>query len=265
MKNTKIPLTAVIMAKNEAHQIARALESLDFCDEILIFLDSEAGEEETIRIAGEFGAKILIKSLENEGLRRAFAANHAKNNWVLECDADESISPELALEICQKLPKAQKGYFLIPFDNHIGARRVRHGWGAIIGTAAKACLFHKECKSWGGESQHPKVSLLGKKQKLNNRINHYIDDDIHDLWARLNRYSTKRAQDMLYAPKIDSFPMVFWRFICRFLKLYLIRGGYKEGVYGFVVALAGGLYPMLSLIKYYELRDKAKLNKTSNQ
>ena len=252
----KIECTAIIMAKNEAHQIERALQSLQFCAEILIFLDDKKSEQATIDLAGRYGASCIIKSLKTEGQRRTAACQAAKFPWILELDADEEVTPECAAEIRAVLPSAEYGYFLIPFDNYIGTRRVRHGWGSTIGTAAKACLCAKGVKSWGDENQHPRVQLLGKRQWLKNRINHYIDDDLHDLFARLNRYSTNRAQQLMEQGRCESLGVTLWRAVVRFLRLYIRRGGYKEGIYGLTVAIAAGLYPLLSVLKYHEMRDK---------
>ena len=82
-----------------------------------------------------------------------------------------------------------KGYFLIPFDNYIGKKRVRYGWGASWGVSSKPCLFNKSSKKWGNEAIHPSLKLSYKHGFLENRIEHYVDRNISDMILRLDRYT----------------------------------------------------------------------------
>ncbi len=254
----KIPLTALIIAKNEGHQIARALKSLQFCDEIIIILDDEATEQPTLQIAKQYNATPIIKYLPTEGQRRSYGQNIARNDWVLECDADEEITNELAQELTKlfQIPPTGVGYYQIKFDNFIGERRVRYGWGAYMGTDKKACLCHKNAKQWGEEEVHPKVSLHNKMGILQHYINHYIDRDLTDLFHRLNRYTSLNARDLLTKNNQDSLPKGMQKAIGRFFKCYVMKRGYKEGFYGFTIALCAALYPLVSMLKYWELRKK---------
>ena len=78
---------------------------------------------------------------------------------------------------------------------------------------------------------------------------HYVDRDISDMIARLDRYTTARARDLRASGDIGSFGHNIRRIFSRFWKCYVRRRGYREGQYGFLIALMAGLYPILSYLK----------------
>ena len=78
---------------------------------------------------------------------------------------------------------------------------------------------------------------------------HYVDKDISDMLARLDRYTTARANDLRASGDIGRFRSNVRRMFTRFWKCYVTRKGYREGQYGFLIALMAGLYPILSYLK----------------
>ena len=84
---------------------------------------------------------------------------------------------------------------------------------------------------------------------LTNRLHHYVDRDISDMIRRLDNYSSARARDLREAGDIGSFPANLRRLFSRFFKCYVMRKGYREGGYGFLIACFAGLYPLLSHLK----------------
>jgi hypothetical protein len=127
---------------------------------------------------------------------------------------------------------------------------VRWGWGASFGRSAHAALFRKAAKQWGAERVHPRVSLFGRQgETLSSRLIHYVDRDISEMLRRLDRYSSARAQDLRDSGDIGSYGRNLRRIFSRFWKCYIGRRGYREGPYGFLIALCAGLYPILSYLK----------------
>jgi hypothetical protein len=136
-------------------------------------------------------------------------------------------------------------------DNFIGERLVRHGWGASYGKAAYPGLFRKTAKTWGNDRVHPSLTWRGKKgPMLEQRLLHYVDKNISDMIRRLDSYSTAKARDLRERGETwgGTFSNVR-RLFSRFFKCYVRRGGWKEGGYGFIIAICAGLYPMLSHLK----------------
>lgn len=244
---TQKKLSALVVANNEEAQLADCLEGLAFADEIVVVLDKcTDGSRE---IAAGFTDRLVEGSWEIEGDRRNTGIDACDGDWILEVDSDERVSTPLAEEIRRTVENAKSGYFLIPFDNYIGDKRVRYGWGASWGVSAAPRLFRKGHKKWGDQRIHPALELKGPKGTLENRMAHYVDRNISDMIARLDRYTTAKAADLRASGDIGSFGHNVRRIFSRFWKCYVARRGYREGPYGFLNALFAGLYPILSYLK----------------
>lgn len=240
-------LSGLVVAHNEESQLDACLAALAFCDELVVVLDRcTDGSRE---IAARHGARMLEGAWPIEGDRRNGGIDACTGDWILEVDADERVSEELAREIRATIATAPAGHFLIPYDNYVGNRLVRHGWGAAWGVGASPRLFAKGCKRWGPQRIHPALDLKGPQGRLTERMIHYVDRDVSDMLQRLDRYTTARAADLVASGDIGSLRHNIRRIFSRFWKCYVARKGYREGVYGVLIALMAGLYPILSHIK----------------
>ncbi len=248
-----IDLSALVVAHNEEDQLADCLETLAFADEVVVVLDKCTDRSKEIATAA--GARLVEGGWELEGPRRMAGIEACRGAWILEVDADERVPPDLAGEIRSALPDAAPGYFLIPFDNYVGERLVRHGWGGSWGVGAKSCLFSKGNKQWGPQRIHPKVDLTGERRWLTRPMIHYVDRDISDMIQRLDRYTSAKAKDMRAAGSTESFGRNLRRLFTRFFKCYVRRKGYKEGYYGFLIALFAAIWPMLAWLKFRLEKD----------
>lgn len=241
-------LSAVVSVHNEEDRLADSLEKVRFADEIVVVLDRCT--DGTRAIAEQFTDRIVEGGWEIEGDRRNTAIEACSGDWILEFDADEHVTEELAKEIRQTINTTQDDWHEIPVDNYIADKLVRHGWGASYGKAAYPGLFKKGVKVWGRQRVHPSLQWSGKKgPMLRNRINHYVDRNISDMIRRLDSYSTARAKDLRESGNIGSFANNVRRLFSRFIKCYIGRKGYKEGGYGLLIALFAGLFPIISHIK----------------
>ena len=242
-----VRLSALVVAHNEEAQLADCLDRLSFADEIVVVLDrcSDGSRD----IADRYGARVVEGAWEIEGPRRNAGIAACAGDWVLEVDADERVPAELAQEIRTAIAGAAPGSFLVPFDNYIGDRLVRYGWGASWGVNSAPRLFSRGAKRWGDQRIHPALTLTGERRRLRHRMVHFVDRDISDMIARLDRYSTARARDLREAGEIGGLAGNVRRLFSRFWKCYVGRRGYREGGYGFLIALFAGLYPVLSHLK----------------
>lgn len=245
---TRPRLSAVVVARNEEAQLEGCLGALAFCDEIVVVLDRTT--DRSGEIARAHGARVIEGGWELEGPRRNTGLEAVTGDWILEVDADERVSPELAAEIRDTIATARgPAYYLIPFDNYIGEHRVRYGWGASWGVSAAVRLFTPGAKHWGDDRIHPSLTLAGERRWLTCRMEHYVDRDISDMIARLDRYTAQRARDLRQSGQIGTLRRNVGRFFSRFYKCYVLRKGYREGGWGFLIALFAGLYPLLSHLR----------------
>ncbi len=241
-------LSALVVAHNEAARLPACLERLKFAGEIVVVLDKCT--DNTGEVAEKYGARTVPGSWKREGGRRNAGIAACRGDWILEVDADEHVSGELAREIEQTIATTAADWHEIPVDNYVGGRRVRYGAGASFTKAACPALFKNGVKTWGEQRVHPALQWSGKKgAMLSVPLDHYVDNDISDMIRRLNSYSTLRAQDLVEAGDLGSFLNNLRRLFSRFFKCYLKRKGYREGLYGFLFALFAGLFPLLSYFK----------------
>ncbi len=241
-------LSAVVVAHNEEGQLADCLGMLGFADELVVVLDRCT--DRSREIAREFTANIVEGAWEREGPRRHAGIDVCGGEWIVEIDADERVSPELATEIRRVAEGSAAAWHLIPVDNYIGDRLVRWGWGASFGKGAYAGLYRNGAKRWGAERVHPSVTLSGPQgPALEARLVHRVDRNISDMLARLDRYSSARAKDLRDSGDIGSYRRNLRRIATRFWKCYVARRGYREGPYGLLIAICAGLYPILSYLK----------------
>jgi hypothetical protein len=185
-----------------------------------------------------------------EGPRRATASAAARGEWILEIDADELVSPALAAEV-RALADSAPGadYFQVPIENYVGDHLIRHGWGGSFGTSSVARLFRRGTKVWGLEHVHPTARLQGREGAiLRHGIVHRVDTDIGDMMRRLERYTALRAVDLSVHPRGGVASNLF-RAMRRFYKCYVARKGYREGDWGFLIALMAALYPLISTLR----------------
>jgi glycosyltransferase involved in cell wall biosynthesis len=243
-----VRLSAVVVARDEEAQLADCLAGLGCADEIVVVLDR--CQDGSAEIVHRFTDRVLEGAWEREGPRRQAGIDACRGDWIFEIDADERVTPALAAEIERIVAGSPFAWHLVPVDNYVGARLVRHGWGASFGRSAHAALFRKGAKEWGGQRVHPAVKLSGAEgPRLSAPILHLVDRDISAMLRRLDRYSTLRAQDLLEGGDIGGYGQNLRRILSRFCKCYFARRGYREGPYGFLIALCAALYPILSYLK----------------
>ncbi|MDR3326426.1 MAG: glycosyltransferase family 2 protein [Rhodospirillaceae bacterium] len=248
MNNNIIKLSALITAHNEEKRLETCLEKLKFADEIVVLLDKCTDNSKII--AQRFTDRLIEGSWEIEGERRNIGIEYCRGQWILEIDADEHVSQDLGLEICCIIKKTSHSYHLIPIDNYIGDRLVRYGWGASFGAMAKAALFRSGAKHWGSERVHPKLIFNGTKgPTLTHTIKHYVDRNLSDTIHRFDSYTTAHAIDLRNSLNIGSYFHNVRRIFHRFIKCYVISQGWKEGGYGFLIALLASIYPFVSYLK----------------
>ena len=246
-------LSALVVAHNEERHLPDCLAALAFCDEVVVVLDRCTDRSKEIAEAA--GARTLEGAWPVEGDRRNEGIAACRGQWILEVDADERVGPELAEEIRRIAAESPYDRHNIPVDNYVGGRLVRYGWGAQFGVSSAPRLCRKGVKTWGRDRVHPSLSWReGAREgpKLRHRLTHYADENISDLLQRLDRYTTARAADLAESGSAGGLANNLRRFFSRFAKCYFRRKGYREGGYGFLIAVCAGLYPLVSYLKMKE-------------
>ncbi|MFH1202691.1 MAG: glycosyltransferase family 2 protein [Candidatus Omnitrophota bacterium] len=251
----KIPLSVVILTKNEEKNIAECLESVyNWADEIIV-IDDES-RDNTLEIVRKFTNRVFTRKMDIEGCHRNWAYKAAKNPWVLSLDADERVSPQLQIEISRIIndPNDYSG-FAIPRRNFIGRYWVKYGgWYP----SAQLKLFRKDRFRYEEVEVHPRAFLDGKCGLLKSDIIHYSYKDIEDFLAKLNRQTSLEATKWINSNRKMSLGHALWRAVDRFFRRFLGKKGYKDGWPGFVVAFFDSVYQIVSYSKYREFKSEKK-------
>ena len=248
-----IPLSVVILTKNEASRIRACIESVRWAAEILV-VDDES-DDETARIAESLGARVVHRKMDIEGRHRNWAYAQTAHEWVLSLDADERVTPELADEITGLfLSGASHDLYAVPRRNFIGQRWIRHGgWYP----SAQLKLFKKSIFRWEETTVHPRAISDRPCGQLRSDLLHFSYRDERDFVAKQDRHTTLEAQKWLTDGRKMTAGLAAWRALDRFLRSYLFKQGYRDGRLGFFVAMMAWNYQWLSYAKYGRLKRDA--------
>lgn len=260
----KVPISVVIVTKNEEERISDCIKSTSSWADEMIVVDDESTDR-TREIAENLGARVLIKKMIIEGVHRNWAYSQANNIWVLSLDADERLTPELQKEIEENLfLDPENSVFIIPRKNFIGDYWIR---GGGLYPAPQMKLFRKDKFKWEEVEVHPRGIMLGGTRRfLKNHILHYTYKDWGDFLSKLNKQTTLEAikwyKLSLEDPKKAGYKMnpvhVLWRSLDRFVRTFFAKKGYRDSFIGVMIAYFASLYQIVSYAKYRELKKGSK-------
>jgi len=248
---TPIPLSVIVLTKNEAGRIRECIESVRWAGEILV-VDDESTDG-TVALAEQLGARVVRRRMENEGRHRNWAAEQARYEWILSVDADERVTPELAQELQQLLSQATQPHetYAIPRRNFIGTRWIRYGgWYP----SAQLKLFKCSVFRWEETTVHPRAISSASWGVLQHDLLHYSYRDLHDFRQKLDRQTTLEAQKWTADRRRMSAGKALWRTIDRFFRSYLLKQGFRDGWLGLYTAWMGGAYQWISYVKYRQMQ-----------
>jgi len=249
----KIPLSVIVLTKNEQDNISACLESVKWADEIIVVDDESI--DRTVEIARKYTQKVFIKKMDIEGRHRNWAYSQAKNEWVLSLDADERVTEELKREITEAIKSDDFVAFSIPLRNYIGNYWIRYsGWYP----ASKVRLFRKDKFRYEEVEVHPRVFIEGKCGHLRADIIHKGYPDFEHFLSSINYQTTQEAKKWISTNRNMSLAKALWRALDRFFRRFIRKKGYKDGFIGFIVAFFDSLYQILSYAKYWELKKNIR-------
>jgi len=245
----RAPLSAVLITRNAAAVLDACLESISFVDDIVI-VDS-ASTDGTVGIAERRGARVVQKEWLGFGLQKQFAVDQAKHDWVLCLDADERVSPALATEIQQALGAPVSPVYRMPRRNRFLGKWLSHGEGYPDWSPR---LFNRLNARWSDDLVHEKVLYAVTPGTFSGDLMHDSRDDLSAYLDRQNRYTTLAARQAYEkGHSANVFHLLFSPMV-RFLKFYILRLGFLDGVPGIVHISIGCMNSYMKYAKLIELR-----------
>lgn len=247
-------ISAVVITRNEAHNIARCLISLQMLVDEVVVVDAESTDD-TARIATEHGARVIIRRWTDYSDQKNFANAQARGPYILSMDADEAISAELRASLMEATANGLNGtYRFNRLTNYCGTW-VRHGgWYPD----AKVRLFPKEGTQWQGEHVHEELVLAPGivVHHLGGDLLHYSYPTVKSHEERVERYSDLHARKLFLAGK---HPGVFKRVfspLVKFMQGYIVRLGFLDGRAGLSIARLSARAVRLKYVKLHRLREQ---------
>lgn len=260
----KSSISAFIVCLNEEKAMERCLESVKWCDEIVI-VDSFSTDK-TLEICSKFTDKIYQRTWPGFRLQKQFGLDNCHSTWVLNIDADEVVSKELKEEIIKKIndPKTYEknvtGFELLRVVHYMNKWWRKGGWYPEY----RLRLVKKEHTVWGGDEPHEHAIVRdGKTEKINKELEHFTYGDIFHHLRTLNNFSSISADILFKKGKRAKFHHIAINPFIRFIKFYFFKRGFLEGFSGFVVAVLESVYVFLKYIKLWE-KNNYTFKKKSN-
>jgi glycosyltransferase involved in cell wall biosynthesis len=241
-----LPLSLCVITRDAAGELADCLASAPFAGEIVV-VDS-GSRDDTVEIARRFGARTLERAFEGFGPQKRFAVASAANEWVLCLDADERVTPELAASIRAALAQPSASAYAIARRNRFLGRWLAHGEGYPDWNVR---LFDRRRARWTDDPVHEHVVADGPVARLAGDLLHASAESLDTYVAKQNRYTTLQAQAMHARGERASALRLVMSPIARFLRFYVVKLGFLDGVAGLAHIAIGAF---ASFLKYAKLR-----------
>jgi glycosyltransferase involved in cell wall biosynthesis len=234
MNDTRMRISAVVIAKNEEAVIGRCLESLTWADEIVV-MDSGSSDR-TVEISRELGAKVYHGEWQGPATQRNRGIEYSTGDWVLALDADEWVTAELRREIEETVGDRRTAVaYRIPRLSSYCGRAMRHGgwWPDYVSR-----LFKRGAAKFEGGIVHDRLVCTGPVGRLRNPLMHEPFKDMTKVLEKMNAYSTWGAERLYEDGKRSGIARAIGHGAWTFLRTYFLRAGFLDGREGFMLAVS---------------------------
>ncbi len=247
MKN----ISGVIIAKNEANVISRAIDQLGFTEEIVVIDDQST--DGTAKVAEAGGARVIPHGLEGDFADlRNFSMTQTKNDWVLFLDADEVITPELRQEIMGLRESSNASCYRVRRMDFFWGRKLEHGES---GHTLVPRLVHRHRGRFQREVHEEWHGHKGCRT-LRSSLLHYPHPTVREFLAKINHYSTLNARHFQKSGRRTNVLDIAFTPALKFIYTYLIKAGFRDGAAGFVYSFMMSFHSFLTRSKLFLLDDK---------
>ena len=246
----KLPVSVVLLTKNEEHNVGACLNSCSFAKEVIVVDDGSI--DGTVLLATEAGAKVYQRALNNDwGAQKTFGIQKATQPWVLLIDADERVSlllQQSIRKVCQDYPRQA---YWIQRENHFMSGSATHG---ILRPDWILRLFPKEGARVEGKV-HEAVITPFETRRVKGRLIHYPYYSWDAYFGKFDKYTRVAAEKYLAEGRNCIFLRdILLRPIWAFIKVYFINRGFLDGKLGFIFSVNHYFYTLAKYVRFYYLK-----------
>lgn len=254
----KIPLSVFIIAKNEADRIPLVIHAVrDWVDEVIV-IDS-GSTDATVAVSEALGARVLFNAWRGYGPQKVFAEQQCRNQWLLNLDADEEVSPELAQEICTLFGSgelAKSSAYTLPILPLYPFQTTGHPWTAFHHPVR---LYRKDMAGFKDELVHDSVVVHeGRIGHLKGMVKHRSFRSLAHHVEKVNSYSSAQAEVLAARGRDPGLLALLLTPILAFFKQYFLRREFVNGVDGIVVSY---MYAFQRFIRLAKTRERQNLKR----
>lgn len=243
-------LSIIIVTKNEAHNIVACLKSAAWADEVIV-LDSGSSDD-TVKLAAAAGARVIETDWPGYGPQQNRGIDAATCDWIYSLDADERITPALAIEIRDAIRKNKFNVFDVPRRSLFVTRFMQHsGWWPD----RTRRLFRKESARFTDHQIHANLATQDPVGHLKEAMIHYSFFNYHAVVEKMNRYSSGSAHDLNARGKRGSLTAAIVHGLWTFIRTYFIKAGFLDGRLGLILAIANAQGSYYKYLKLWELQN----------
>lgn len=243
--------TIIIPTFNESANIEDCINSISIKPKIIV-IDSFS-DDDTVKISNQLGVQVISNKFLSHGSQISHALSFAETDWIFVLDADERFSEHLCRELDKLSFSGNHNAYRIQRINYFGEIKICHGsW-------KKDCplrFFNKKLCHYNNKRVHASLVCKGESGMLENELYHYSYKNIDHYLKKIGRFSRGAARDMYDIGKQTSPIEIITRSLFRFLKSYIFLRGYKDGKYGFFIALLESFYVALKYSMLLEMHIK---------
>lgn len=247
-------LSLFVITKNSADTVEHCLKSVQGLADEIIIVDSFS-EDNTKEIAQKYGAQFYQRKFINFQDQKQFALDKCSCEWVLNLDADEELSPKLKQKISKIInsPVKEKLFFIQEQVTFLGRQMKYSG---LTGKFHERLAYRAGTKYTGG-AVHEKLTNDGPKKYLKYCFYHTPYTSIEQYFEKFNRYTTLGAQKLFDSGKKFKIFNLF-RQPVDFIKIYIFRRAFLDGMQGFLWAWLSSTYPTVKYAKLWFMEHKKK-------
>ena len=247
------PVSACVIARDDASQIRRCLESVAWTDERVVVLDPRS-RDATESIARESGARVVRHRYEGNLEQKNFTLDQLTHEWVIALDADEALSEPLAARLGALFDAGDPGIDGIELNRvtrHLG-RWIRHGdfhpdWQLRV--------FRRSKGRWAGVNPHGRVRVAGDVRRVEGDLEHTSYANLADQVDRVREFSRVEAAALFGTGRRTRVVRdLVLRPPARFLRAYLLKAGCLDGLPGLVIACVTAFHVFLKYAMLWELQ-----------